>query len=220
MMIVQHSDNLSLCLGCTHIFQSDLSVTMDYANNYVSARYNPSQHPISQMAHLRAGYALSKVDGLGFGGRVLDVGYGSGEFLKTLRKIGCEVYGIDIHGEDYGIDEVDFSTDLEFNLMTFFDSIEHFDEFDSIFKITAQNIIVSIPRRTEKFLKAPTTWRHYRPGEHLHYFSTQSLSALMMRNGYWLESESNIEDLIRGRIYHEGEEFQNISTLTFVREDS
>lgn len=220
--VINIGNNLSLCTSCTHVFQTDLKVTMEYNKNYIDTSYNPTQHPIQEMAFLRAGYVLSKLDRKDTDEfekdpiNVLDIGYGSGVFLKAVAKLArVAIYGLDIHKHDRGIKEVDFKTKIKFDIVTFFDSLEHFPNFDEIFKLDAKMMLVSLPKRPETFFESPTTWKHYKPGEHLHYFSNQSLATLMKCYGYEFDSESDLEDTLRGKCNHGGQIQQNISTSVY-----
>jgi len=52
---------------------------------------------------------------------------------------------IDVHGEDFGVPTVDVDTTIVFDLICFFDSLEHFPQFDALSGLRAANAIVSLP---------------------------------------------------------------------------
>lgn len=207
-------DNLSLCHVCGHIFQTDLAVTVRYDARYA---HQYDSRPVREMSDVRWHFIQSHLR-LKPGSRILDVGYGNGAFLKRAREAGMLIHGIDVHSEDFGIPNVDFDTDLEYDLVCFFDSIEHFPVFDPIFKLRTQAAIVSIPNTPRVLLASPTTWRHYKPGEHLHYFSRESLNRVMSRWGFNRKLTDGFpEDQLRGKLLMEQKLTDNIYTAIYTR---
>ena len=95
--------------------------------------------------------------GLRQGSKVLDIGYGNGAFLKLAQREGMDIFGIDLHGEDFGVPEVDYETTIDFDLICFFDFIEHLPEFDLIFGLNARNVVVSIPDPPDFLLSTPNS---------------------------------------------------------------
>jgi hypothetical protein len=207
-------DNLSVCTACSHIFQTDLAVTIRYDARYA---HQYDSLPVREMSDVRWDFIQSHL-ALPAGRRILDVGYGNGAFLKRAREAGMCIHGIDVHSEDFGIPNVDFDTKLEFDLACFFDSIEHFPVFDPIFKLKAKVAIVSIPNTPVSLLASPKTWRHFKPGEHLHYFSRTSLDKLMLRWGFTHKlTEGFPEDQLRGKLVIDGMSADNIYTAIYRR---
>lgn len=169
------------------------------------------------MSQIRWEFIQSSL-GLRRGSRVLDVGYGNGAFLKHVKSQGMEIFGADIHHEDFGVPEVNLWTKLHFDLICFFDSLEHFISFEGILELQADYVVVSIPNLPRSFLARPQDWRHYKPGEHLHYFSTPSLDRLMLRWGFARKvQEGHPEDSIRGRISIAGDLVANIYTAIYSK---
>src|SRR5277367_1969417 len=133
--------NLAVCDGCRHVFQSDLHVSMVYDADYA---HQYDHRPHEAMSRIRWEFIQQHL-GLPQGSKVLDIGYGNGAFLKLAQREGMDIFGIDLHGEDFGVPEVDYDTTIDFDLICFFDSIEHLPEFDLIYGLNARNVIVSIP---------------------------------------------------------------------------
>ncbi len=204
---------LSWCDPCGHAFQTDLTVTADYEGAYGERTY--ATYP-ETTAHLRAGYILGRIRiGLSIGDRVLDVGYGNGAFLKVMQRAGFAVFGLDVHGKDYGIPEMPIDTAC--SVVTFFDSLEHIPDLETVRPI-AKHVFISIPHRPEWFRQNPADWKHYKPGEHLHYFSPTSLRKFMSGVGYEMLDECSIEDATRGKLMFQGKSFDNIRTYHFWRQ--
>jgi hypothetical protein len=189
------TEALSYCDVCDYVFQTDLRVTQTYDREYVASRYDlyPTTTPL---AYLRAGLALTFMQNCNRA-TVLDVGYGNGAFLKAIGQNGLVTYGVEIHGADYGISEVRYEDDRIYDLITFFDTLEHFPHFGDLKKLRTRRIIVSYPHRPSWF-PSSLDWKHYRPGEHLHYFSLKSLDSLFGNfDRIWC---GYIEDHIRGKL--------------------
>jgi SAM-dependent methyltransferase len=206
--------NLTLCGDCCHIFQSDRHVSMVYDASYA---HQYDHRPHEEMSQLRWKFiqqhlALSKDS------KVLDIGYGNGAFLKHAERAGMQIFGIDLHGEDFGIPEVSYRSPIDYDLVCFFDSMEHFAEFDDILRLNTRHVIASVPDPPELLLSQPHRWRHYKPGEHLHYFSRDSLDLLVHRWGLTHKiAEGHPEDAIRGKLTINGRTYDNIYTAIYSR---
>ena len=204
------------CCGrraCSHAFQHPPEVSVRYGLDYVKDRYD-RYATTSAMSHLRLGFLSAFVPG----GRVLDVGYGNGDFVKTAIRAGFDAYGNDVHGcgAAYGVREVFLGGGEEWDAITFFDSLEHFSDLSAVRSAAAGAavVVVSFPFRPVGFPSClvDRPWKHYRPGEHLHYFSLESLSLLF--DSHEPVAVSSMEDAIRGR--GDGGS-RNIVTVAFRR---
>lgn len=132
-----------------------------------------------------------------------------------------EIFGLDIHGEDYGIPTVGYDVAGSFDLICFFDSLEHFQDFSALLELRTRNVVVSIPESPDLLLKNPKVWRHYRPGEHLHYFSHDSLDRLMQRWGFPQRIAAGFpEDDLRGKLRIGARTYDNIYTAIYSMEAS
>jgi SAM-dependent methyltransferase len=208
------TENLTSCETCRHVFQTDLTVTMCYDAGYA---HQYDHRPVKEMSRLRWDFIQSYL-GLSHGSRILDVGYGNGAFLKHARAAGMAIHGIDLHAEDFDVPVVDFATPLEFDLICFFDSLEHFPSFEPVLGLKARNVVVSVPNPPGCLLTAPRSWRHFKPGEHLHYFSRNSLDALMRNWGFATRfADGYPEDDLRGKLVIDGQTCDNIYTAIYTR---
>ena len=196
------------CETCGHLWQYPPKVTAAYDAQYVAERYD-KYDTTAAMSWLRLGLVKSVCQE----GRLLDVGYGNGAFIKVAQKAGFDAYGWDVHGcaEKYGVTELGMC-EVEWDVVTFFDSLEHFPSLDEIKRIKARNIIVSLPYRAEGSIPA-LTWKHLRPGEHLQQFSPVSLAHLVSYAAPYRVKFVDLEDSIRGKL--DGK--MNILTAVFYR---
>lgn len=212
--VTRHRNGLSQCQRCWHIFQTDLRVSAVYDAAY-ARQYD--QRPHEEMSTLRWRF-IQRWLGLSVGSRVLDIGYGNGSLLKHARAQGMEVFGLDVHGEDFGIPTVDYYTPQTFDLICFFDSLEHFVSFDCLFRLQAAYAVVSLPAPPDYLLDTPERWRHYKPGEHLHHFCRDSLDFLMGKWGLRHKLADGFpEDELRGKLHAEGRTYDNIYTAIYGR---
>ena len=170
----------------------------DYNKKYVDERYNSYGEKGMQMAYLRLGYMLGVLGKYGIHS-VLDVGYGNGDFLKACLDYNLECYGNDI--SEYPLpDGVKFVKDImkkEYDVVCFFDSLEHFENIDFVKNLKAEFVFISLPYchyQSDEWFK---NWKHRRPDEHLWHFNFHSLKEYMQEQGYELERISNFEDTIR-----------------------
>jgi SAM-dependent methyltransferase len=205
---------VSRCNFCQHTFQTDLAVAVSYDAAYA---HQYDLRPVRQLSDLRWEFIQSRLR-LPVASRVLDVGYGNGAFLKRARAADMAIFGIDLHSEDFGIPVVGFETRQDYDLVCFFDSLEHFPDFAPILHLSTRFVVVSIPNTPDFILTTPRKWRHFKPGEHLHYFSRASLDALMLSWGFRERLADGFpEDDIRGKLAIDGKRFDNIYTAIYAR---
>jgi hypothetical protein len=180
---------------CAHIWETALKVTASYDQQYVSDRYD-SYDTTGDMSHLRLGLVQAYV--FGERPRVLDVGYGNGSFVKLAIKAGFDAYGYDVHGVDYGIPEAGLNSGEGWDMVTFFDSLEHIPDLTQVKDLARRTdyIMISYPCRPSDFPENARDWKHFRPGEHLHYFCGRSLVHLF---GKTIKHAAPLEDVIRGK---------------------
>lgn len=182
----------------------------DYAHQYDS-------RPVKEMSAVRWDFLQSRLN-LRKGSRVLDIGYGNGAFLKHARAEGMDIYGVDLHTEDFGVPVVTLETRIHFDLICFFDSLEHFPNFQPLLNLRSRNVIVSIPNTPAWLTSKPGAWRHYKPGEHLHYFSQRSLDNFMCDWGFDTKiADGYPEDALRGKLTIDGQILDNIYTAIYSR---
>lgn len=145
---------------------------------------------------------------------LLDIGVGSGEFIKSFKKL--KIYGFDIN--PLGIEWLK-SRNLYVNPYgqvpedvggwAFWDSLEHFAEPQDILKLIKpeQYAFISIPIFHNILMVKE--WKHYRPNEHFYYFTFRGLVNYMQHSGFKL-LDYNDEEIVAGR--------QDILTFAFQRQ--
>ena len=168
-----------------------------YNKEYVT-HYNEYNDLTRKMGFLRIGYLTGAIGPVN---SILDVGYGNGAFLEAASTLAKTVGGYDVFDNPCLPDGCTTVTDITsdtWDVITFFDSLEHFESLDFIKDLKCNYIVISAP-----WCHYPdddtwfTNWKHRKPDEHLHHFNDLSLEALMNYYGYSKVCSSNIEDAIR-----------------------
>jgi len=168
-----------------------------YDVHYVNESYNLYGDKVTNMSYLRLGFMIGaikeKINS------ILDVGYGNGSFLKICTEHINECFGNDI--SEYPLPEncefIDNIFENNFDVVCFFDSLEHFDDIEFVSKLKTKYIFISLPwchYHSDEWFEH---WKHRRVDEHLYHFNDKSLKNFMLRMGYECILMSNIEDSIR-----------------------
>lgn len=121
----------------------------------------------------------------------VDVGCGNGALLAYVRSKGYEVAGVELDS-DYCREVEDllllkcytpfefFDAGYSYNVLSMFDVFEHFVDpigFFSSYALNHENIVVEVPDHSnvEQF----SEWKHYRPDEHLFYWTHRAFEKLL-----------------------------------------
>jgi hypothetical protein len=117
---------------------------------------------------------------------VLDYGSGVGWF-RAFRPENIRT----VHTFDIGKYPQTGISLMVYDVVTFWDVLEHIKDFRDIEPILrlANNVACSLPMLPKE--KDILKWKHFKPGEHLHYFSKPMLVTLMAKYGFkWQQCES------------------------------
>jgi len=134
---------------------------------------------------------------------VCDFGYGDGAFLKYSKNQDKKCFGHDI--SDYPLpDGIEFVSDVknvEVDVVTFFDSIEHIpspDIHQFLGSIKTKYVMISLPWMHERMgSEWFRTWKHRKENEHFHHFDSHGLITLVHKAGFTPIHICNHEDEIR-----------------------
>ena len=134
---------------------------------------------------------------------VLDIGVGDGAFL---REVGGERYGYDVDlkakqmlfdAGQYLDPWIDSGKLWNVGTVTFFDSLEHIPNFEVLLRnrlAHVDTLIVSIPIFADE--KAILASKHYKPAEHIHYFTDEgfriTMEGLNRKVVYSVDAETQI----------------------------
>lgn len=168
-----------------------------YDHEYVASRYDTYGELNGMMSHLRLGYIVGALERRPES--ICDVGYGNGAFLKACRTAVPDRYGFDV--TDYPVPQgVRFTKDwlnLEVDVLTFFDVLEHFEDPYVLRQAKAENIVISLPWCHYESDEWFERWKHRRPNEHLWHFDLHGMTNFARVCGYKLVDFSDVEDIIR-----------------------
>jgi 2-polyprenyl-3-methyl-5-hydroxy-6-metoxy-1,4-benzoquinol methylase len=190
-------------------YQTDMRVKVRYDEAYFQKYVGYEETPISLEINKGRAQLVEKYVGYG---RCLDIGIGSGEFCQKRNLLGGETCGYDINpAAREWLEERDWwSEDFDmFEAFSFWDVVEHIELPDNYFKKIRPGsfVFVSIPIFTS--LDVIRKSRHYRPGEHLYYFTQDGFVKYMEFYGFRLLEVQDFE-IEAGR--------DSIYTFSFVRD--
>lgn len=177
------------------IDRKPFSYGFDYSN-----AYNRLGELGVRMAHLRLGLVAGALGATGKHIRLLDVGYGNGDFLKVASKA-YTCFGSDVSKAYPVPDGVGFVEDIfadQYDIVCFWDVLEHFEDvYSAIDRLKTKYVCVSLPNCDYKSDEWFESWKHRKPDEHLWHFNKDSLVKFFDSLGYSLFSGSYVEDVIR-----------------------
>ena len=185
----------------------------DYTKEYVTNSYDKYGELAHYISYLRYGYLIATIQRIPTS--LLDFGYGNGAFLKVCKNTISDCFGYDIGEYDVPdkcirVDDIYYR---HFDVITFFDSLEHVNDIYFLSKLNCDYIMISVPEChyfSDEWFKI---WKHRRENEHIWHFSVPALITFMHKQGYQMINVSNIEDVIRKPI----DNFGNILTGVFKK---
>lgn len=123
---------------------------------------------------------------------LVDVGIGGGAFIKAASIAGILTQGTDVnpHALKWLESQGKLWYFTETWAMTFWDSIEHIEDPASLLAKTKWAFISTPVYDDEKAVRAS---KHFKPGEHIHYWSTPGLIMYMGDRGFELKQVSTME---------------------------
>ena len=166
---------------------------IQYTDEYIESCRKYKENP-DRMSAILAGrnqivreYVKEEVE-------VLDVGVGAMDFLESRDR----TYGYDIVPETVsklkkaGKYSDDFS---RFRAFTLWDVLEHMEDPSRFLRRIPDRsfVFVAIPTFHEPSFTGIESWPHYKPGEHLYYFTELGLIEFFRMNGFQLLCTNNSE---------------------------
>lgn len=178
-------------------------------NNY----YKQIQDVTRFTSYLRLGYIIGSIGHIPKS--ILDVGYGTGAFLEACATEIPNRYGHDISGWEVpeGCKFVDDMMADTYEVITFFDSLEHMQDIEFVKDLKCDYVCISVPHCHYFSDEWFDNWKHKKPNEHLWHFNEDSLRNFMSRMGYSTINLCNLEDVTRVN----GKDYSNILTGVFKK---
>lgn len=170
----------------------------NYDIDYSDSRYSIFNDR-GNILNLRLGYIIGSIGKIP--DSLMDVGYGNGDFLDQCKECIPTLYGNDIppaYPLSDGITFIDDITSQEVEVITFFDSLEHFPDIEWVKDLKCKYVVISLPWCYNGHDDAWfSNWKHRKPNEHLYHFNEVTLNSFMTRHGFELINYCNIEDKVR-----------------------
>jgi hypothetical protein len=179
------------------VIKQESVIPIHYNMNYVENSYIKYGELSNYISYLRYGYLIGLIKKVPTS--ILDFGYGSGAFLDVAKKTIPNCYGYDIGEYDVpnGCDRITNIFEKHFDVVCFFDSLEHVEDIYFLNKINCDYVMISVPECHYHSDEWFESWKHRRENEHIWHFSRESLINFMKGQEYDLIYVSNIEDVIR-----------------------
>ncbi len=130
------------------------------------------------------------------GARVLDVGVGNGSFVRAARLAGFDVRGFDVNPAAVAMLRADglYADDpAPFDAVTLWDSLEHMEDPGELLARIRPGTRVFAAIPVIEDLARVRESKHYKPGEHLYYFTAAGFTAWMALWGLRLLEKSDHE---------------------------
>lgn len=125
-----------------------------------------------------------------YAGEIVDIGVGGGRFVREARCRGYDINPLAVEWLDNsGRYQDPFADPIE--AATCWDSLEHMPSPETFLRTVTKWLFVSIP--VENTLADWLTSPHYKPGEHLWYWSTSGFINWVFDQGFELMELSDFE---------------------------
>jgi len=169
-------------------YLSDMTVTVNYDSEYFEKCKYDSSETSRRVNQSRVDLVAFYVDS----GAVLDIGIGSGQFIQSR----LNTYGSDINPEaiewlkKHGLHRTEIE---KFRAFTMWDVIEHVEEPAAYLNRMVQGSYLFLSVPIFENLSEIRKSKHYRPGEHLYYFTHKGLVGWLLEYGFMFVEYSSAE---------------------------
>ncbi len=191
----ERNSDLRLCHRRGVAYQKDMSIgRVAYDNDYHDKYASYEGTPIA--AALNAGRCALVAKHAPAGATVLDIGAGCGTFVRQALADGFDAKGFDVIPKtvEYLRSIKAYAEDpTDFDVVTFWDSIEHIECPEILLRKVRKGAIVLAAIPVFDDLTQIRTSKHYRPGEHFYYWTTTGFIDWMANYGFRLIEESTHE---------------------------
>lgn len=188
-------DDLMLCLADGVAYQRDMAQgRVSYGDGYFTLVQAYEGSAIANAVN--AGRCALLARHLPAGTALLDIGAGTGAFVRAAAAAGYDAKGFDVIPKaaerlrQAGAYAEDASA---FNAVTLWDCLEHMEDPAACLQTVALDAraFISLPIFTD--LTEIRASKHYRPGEHLYYWTATGFITWMARQGFILLEQSHHE---------------------------
>lgn len=193
-------DDLMVCLRRGIAYQRNMKrglIAYDqaYFENYQALESSEAS------AALNEGRLAMLQRNLPAGRAVLDVGVGSGIFLRKAREAGYQAKGIDVNPVALEMLKSQDALHKEgdrYEAVTFWDSLEHMIQPEAGLNLVAEKGLALVALPIMESIQRVRQSKHFKPGEHLYYWTEEGFIAWMAMYGFRL-LESSKHEVAAGR---------------------
>lgn len=207
LLETRRDGDLMLCEKHGIAYQSDMTAGRVAYDSAYLAKFEAYDPQIA--AAVNTGRCAMLARHLPKGASVLDVGAGDGAFVRAAGMAGFDAYGMDpIPKAAEALRNAGVYADdpSQFDAVTLWDTIEHLDNPGSILWHVDSFLFVSLPV-FDDFSEIRAS-KHYRPGEHLFYFTIDGFISWAALYGFRL-LERSAHEVEAGR--------ESVGAFAFVR---
>lgn len=186
--------DLVVCAALGMAWQADPGQLIDYGPAYFE--HYRGLEGSSVATRLNAGRCALLARHAAAEATVLDFGAGSGEFVRHAKSWGFDARGFDINPATVAaLREMGaYGDDIEgAEVVAFWDSLEHLPDPGATLRRISRGAVVLVAIPVFSDLAKIRESKHYKPGEHLWYFTPAGFVAWMVEHGFDLMEESDHE---------------------------
>lgn len=188
----RHDGDLALCEHEGVAYQRDMTRRIRYTDDYLFKfeAYDPAV-----VAAVNSGRVSMLRRHLAKGATVLDIGAGDGAFVRAARFAGFDALGFEVI--ERAADRLRSSghwsdgNPAGFDAVTLWDTLEHMEDPGAVLDSIPGILFVSLPVFAD--VRAVRESKHYRPGEHLYYWTASGFVEWARRYGFHLVESSSHE---------------------------
>ncbi|UTS52169.1 hypothetical protein [Synechococcus phage BUCT-ZZ01] len=125
---------------------------------------------------------------------ICDIGVGSGDFVREYDCFGYDINPFAVKDLQKEGKFIDPYFDESIDYLTFWDSLEHINDPSEILSRPTCGVILSMP--IYKSFEDTINSKHFKPNEHIWYFTDAGLKTFMRAHGYEHRTFTNIETLL------------------------
>ena len=203
--------DLMLCEHHGVAYQKDIANrSMVYGEKYLEKVRGYEYTPISIAVNAGRVALLSRH--LSPDARVLDYGVGSGAFMRAALAARFDMYGFEVIAEvreQLEADERFAESAGGFDAITLWDVLEHMDAPEMVLKRVTKGAHTFVSLPVFEDLRMIRESKHYRPGEHLYYWTAEGFVEWMGLRGFRL-LETSTHETDAGR--------ESIGAFAFVKD--
>lgn len=192
--------DLMICAQHGVVYQRDMQTArVSYDTGYFAKVSGYEGTKIAQAVNAGRVALLSRH--LPAGSSVLDIGAGTGAFVRAAAAAGFVAYGFDVLPEAVSSlrQQGRYAEDgSQFSAVTLWDTLEHLENPATCLDPIRQGAWLFLSLPIFKDLGCIRSSKHYRPGEHLYYWTDSGLVRWLARRGFLL-LECSTHEIDAGR---------------------